>query len=120
MDTISLEPEIQLAQVTSNHHSENLDNSSVVRIGMRDIKKIYRILFKISITKLPQDAEIVEAKLKLTLMANGSKHTNIITPYALIENWALNTVTWYNQPAFNPKIFGEIINVKRNPNTYLT
>ena len=113
MDTLSLESKIQLAQVTSNDHSENLDNSSVMRIGMHDIKKIYRILFTIPIYKMPLDAEIVEAKLKLTLIANGSKHTNIITPYALIENWALNTVTWYNQPALNPKIFGETINMEK-------
>ena len=113
MDPLILKPKIQLAQVTSNCHLESLDNYSVMGIGMYDINKVYRILFKIPINKLPQDAEIVQAKLKLTLIANGSKCSNIITSYALMENWSLNTVTWYNQPDFNPEIFGEAVNVKR-------
>lgn len=113
MDHIILEPKIQLAQVTSSHHPENLVKSSVMRIGMYDKKKIYRILTKISINEVPQDSEIIAAKLKLTLSANESKHTNVITPYALMEDWTLNTVKWCNQPAFNPEIFGKSENVKR-------
>lgn len=113
MDTIILEPKIQLAQIASNCKLENRYNSSIMGIGMYNINNVYRILFKIPIKKVPQDAEIVHVKLKLILISNRSKCTNIVTPYALIDNWNLNTVEWDNQPDFNPEIFGENVNVKR-------
>jgi len=113
LDFLILEPKIQFVQVASNCSSEYLNNSKVMFIGMCDVNKIFRMLFKIPINKLPEDAKIVDAKLKLILIPNGSKYTDIITPYALIEEWKLKTVTWDNQPAFNSEIFGKSVNVRR-------
>lgn len=114
METLILESNIKLAQVTSNCHSKHLYNSSIISIGMYHENEIYRILFKIPINKIPKDAEIVAAKLKLNLITKRSKNKNIITPYALIKKWDLDTVTWNNQPDFSPKIFGESVNVKED------
>jgi len=113
LDFLILEPEIQLIQISSRCNSEYSNNSQCMFIGMCDVNKIYRILLKIPIKKLPEDAEIVDAKLKLILIPNGAKYANIITPYALIEDWNPNTVTWYNQPTFNSGIFGKSVNVRR-------
>ncbi|MGV8980195.1 DNRLRE domain-containing protein [Clostridium sp.] len=113
MEHLILEPKIEIAQIISGCHSDNLKNLPIMGIGMYDANKIYRVLFKISIDKLPENVEIVAAKLKLMLVSSGASSVNIITPYALMENWNLNTVTWYNQPYFDPEISGENVNVKR-------
>ena len=109
MDHLILKQKIQFTQIISNCH---LDNIPLMFIKMYDENKIYRTLFKIPMNKLPQDIEIVEAKLKLVLMVNETNSTNVVTPYAIAENWDMNTVTWHNQPSYNSVIFGQSVNVK--------
>lgn len=114
MDSLILEPTIQLTQIASNCHLDDLDSSPFMGIGVYSSNDIYRILLKFSINKLPENAEIVSANLKLNLIVENCKQINIITPFALTKSFTLSTVTWNNQPTFNPKIIGESLNVKKD------
>lgn len=113
MNLLIVEPKIEFAQIVSNNYLKNSNYASAMRIGVSDKKNIYRILFKIPMNKIPPNISIVSAFLKINLTPIRSRHQNIITPYALTEDWKLNTVTWDNQPSFNSEIFGESVNVKR-------
>lgn len=108
-----VEPRIEYKQIVSSNHFKNLNNISAMRIGVSDKKNIYRVLFKIPMNKIPPNASIVSAFLKINLTPIRSRYQNIITPYALAEDWKLNTVTWDNQPPFNLEIFGESVKVTK-------
>lgn len=108
-----IRPAVYIGQLMSKNYSEYLDNYSFMRIGRYDTENLFRIVFKSSINKIPHNAKIVDATLIITIKHAGSGYPNIITPYALMEDWELESVTWENQPYYNPKIFGESINVRR-------
>lgn len=113
MENKIIRPIINIAQVISNNYSEDSDSTSFMRIGRYDADNLFRIFFKISTNKIPQNAKIVDATLIINIKNIGEGHPNIITPYALMENWELENVTWENQPFFNDKISGESINISR-------
>jgi hypothetical protein len=101
---------MDIVQVMSNNCS---DDTSFIGIGRYDAENLFRILFKISMNKIPQNAIIVDATLIINIKHVESGYPNIITPYALMENWELENVTWDNQPYFNTRIFGESLNVRK-------
>jgi len=106
-----IRPKISIVQIMSNDFLENSDDT--IRIGKYNSKNLFRILFKISMDKLPQNAKIVDATLIINIKHVGTGYPNIITPYALMENWDLENVTWDNQPYFNNKICVGSINVTK-------
>lgn len=113
LEALIIKPKIELAQIISNHPCANLQNASAMYIGKSPKKNLYRLLFKIPIDKLPSNTTIISATLKINVTSVRSRYPNLITPYALIENWTIDKVTWDNSPSFDTEIFGDSVDVKR-------
>lgn len=107
MQYITVKPLLEIAQVSSMEPTENFSNIPLMRIGRDDPLEIYRILIKFPITSIPSEAAIMQADLKLFMqLAGAGQQPSEITPYALTGSWVESTVTWNNQPLFNPSIYG--------------
>lgn len=113
MEYKTIKPKVDLVQVMSNNDLIDSDNISFIHIGRYDEENLFRVLFKIFMNKIPQNVKIIDATLIINIKHVGSGYPNIITTYALMENWGLEGVTWENQPHYNTKISGESINVSR-------
>lgn len=108
MEPFHIKPNINIAQIISNKPSENFGYIPAMFLGRYTPNCICRILFKFPITSLPEDAMIIEATFNITSFSNNiATLPKKITPYALIENWSVDTVNWNNQPLFNEEIRGE-------------
>lgn len=112
MEPLCINPNIAIAQIMSNKPSKNYGNIPAMFLGRYTSDCICRIVFRVPITSLPQNAAILKAKFDITSFSNtmGSPPQKV-TPYALTENWSVDTVNWDNQPAFNTEIYGESLNM---------
>lgn len=85
----------EILHLISSTTKENEDNDS-------------RFLIKFDFSEIPEGAKIDSAYLEL--FSNGTKHfgDNGFRIYRITEPWDANTVTWSNQPEYNPyqKILG--------------
>ncbi len=114
MESIIIKPHIDIAQVSSFNPLKNYSNISAMCLGRYDSCHIYRLLLQIPISLIPEDAIIIEANLKLCITATGKKQPNRVTPYALMSNWSVDTVTWNSQPSFSTSIYGDSVNIKNS------
>lgn len=112
MKSLIIEPNIELAQIISTNYLVNCYNTSIMCIGMSN-NSIYRILIKIPINNLPSNTEIIKAQLNITVSSVKPEFSKIITSYALMDPWTINTVEWDNQPSYNPCIHGKSVDVKK-------
>lgn len=109
-----MEPEIQLVQISNDYPQDNLSDTSVMRIGVSDKKNIYRVLLKMSLNEIPQNATIVSTNLILNMTSIKHSEPNIITPYVLTDNWSVYTVSWEEQPSFDPENYGESVDIRKS------
>lgn len=109
-----MNPNLSIAQIMSNKPLENYGNIPAMFLGRYTSNCICRILFKFPITSLPRNAVILQAKFDITSFSNtmGSPPKKV-TPYALTENWSVDTVNWDNQPPYNTEISGETLNMDK-------
>ncbi|WHH58245.1 DUF6385 domain-containing protein [Petroclostridium sp. X23] len=106
MESLTIKPQLGLAQVNLNNTDKNISNVAAMCLGRFDTSHIYRILFKVPITTIPDDVTIVQASLKIYIAASGIGQSNLVTPYLLSNDWLIDSVTWNNQPAFDGSVSG--------------
>ncbi|SHJ76549.1 DNRLRE domain-containing protein [Paramaledivibacter caminithermalis] len=112
MEQLYVNTNIEIAQILSSQPSKNFSEMPAMFLGRYTSSCICRILFKFPITSLPKDAIIIKAKFNITSFSNTmGMPPKKVTPYALTENWLVNTVNWKNQPSFSSDICGESLNM---------
>jgi hypothetical protein len=113
MESIIIRPQIQIVYINRNNPSKNYHNVSAACLGRYDLSHIYRILIKFPITAIPEDAIIIEASFKMYVTAVGAGQPNEVTCYVITEPWAVDTVTWSNQPLFSSELSSGSININK-------
>lgn len=113
MGSYIIKPKIKIIQVSKNQCQKNPGANWTMRIGRYNEENEYRVFFNISIDEIPQDAKILGAKLFINIIDVESGYLNKLTPYQLIDDWSINTVTWCNQPGFSKDMSGQSVNISR-------
>lgn len=114
MEFAIIKPPIEIAQINMARPYKNFSNAPAMCLGRYDKQHIYRILIKFPITAIPKDAIIIEAKLKLCITVGGIGQPNLVTPYAIMQNWLVDTVTWENQPLFDTNTCSTGMDMKKS------
>lgn len=110
MEALVIEPKIEYAQICSSNPIKALKSCY---IGISSKKNIYEVLFKIPISQIPDNIDILSATLIIDMVSINPGYSASITPFALKVEWDLTSVQWENKPSFNPEICGESIFVKK-------
>lgn len=93
--------------------NSNFDNSKKLWMGYFCGNMEYRTLLKFDLASIPDDADIISAKLNLFIdYSPASWITANITPYIITGNWNQETVTWENAPPFDTLVGGATVSVK--------
>lgn len=107
MNTVIVNPQAEAAQISLAEPSKVFGMLKSMYIGRKNFRQVYRILLKFPISMIPNDCMILKAILKIYVQFTNCRTSSLFTPFALQEDWSLNTVTWKNQPAFYPMFAGE-------------
>jgi len=102
-DIVTLSP-IADSYVNQSSPDANYGGDTRVRIKCDDYYLIAYIMFDLS--SLPPDANIIDAKLWLTLRAIGGYGdwgVTIGAHYSLDDSWNETDITWNNKPSFAPE-----------------
>lgn len=102
-----INPQVEAAQISLAEPSKVFGIRKSMYVGRVESKKVYHILFKFPISMLPNDCVILKAILKIYVQFTGVRTSSLFTPFALQEDWSLDTVNWNNQPMFYTMYTGE-------------
>ncbi|QXM06340.1 DNRLRE domain-containing protein [Crassaminicella indica] len=113
MSFIKIFPQIETAQISSYEPNKVFGLCKSMYLGRKATNNIFRMLFKFPITSIPDECIILKAILKIYVKFAGMLIPSSFTPYALKKDWNIQTITWKQQPLFDPNISGETICIKR-------
>jgi len=103
LKSIKMKPEIKLVQLSSNMPDKNVFRSHSMYIGRIDHRHIYRVLIKVPLSDIPENAVIIKATLKLSAISRG--YGDVYKAYLVTQKWSKCAVTWNTQPSFHPEVF---------------
>lgn len=107
MSSTTINPQVDPSQISLKKPSKVFGMCSTMYLGKKFSNDIYRMLFKFPLSMIPDECVILKAVLKIYVQFAGMYKVSLFTPYALEENWSVDTVTWNNQPHFYEDLSGE-------------
>lgn len=107
MDSTTMYSQVEVAQIASNQASTVFGACKTMYVGQKNTTTIYRMLFKFPILSIPNHCIISKALLKIYVQFAANSNMSLYTPFALTNDWSVQTVNWLNQPSFDPLISGE-------------
>ncbi|MCT4618911.1 MAG: DNRLRE domain-containing protein [Marinisporobacter sp.] len=99
--------QVEVAQISSGEPSKVFGNCTTMYLGRKNTSTFYRILFKFSVSSIPNHCIISNALLKIYVQHVSRGNTSLYTPFALTQDWSVQAVNWINQPLFDPTLLGE-------------
>lgn len=99
--------------IDSSKPDKNFGDSTVLWVGKQQSGAIQRSLLKFDLSFIPKGSKIITANLNIYLDYDASEMEipETITPFAIIEDWDVLTVTWNNQPTISNSIRGLATNL---------
>ncbi|NLY43358.1 MAG: DNRLRE domain-containing protein [Clostridiaceae bacterium] len=113
MKSIKIKPKIKFAQISSDMPNSNVTRSHSMYIGRIYNGHIYRVLLKIPLSDIPENAVITKATLKVPSISYG--HGSKYKAFLITQAWSLYTVTWNNQPSYDSAISIESDDINTPP-----
>ncbi|MBF8984554.1 DNRLRE domain-containing protein [Lutibacter sp. B2] len=107
MNSTIIQPQVETAQISMQKPNRIFGFCTTMYIGKKHLNDVYRILFNFPILEIPAECIILKAVLRIYVQFAGMYKKSLFTPYALEENWSIDTVKWNNQPPFYPTVSGE-------------
>lgn len=107
MPTIIIQPSLKDAGLETARPNTNTGTDQVIWMGLYYPPSRYRLIIQFDLSALPSDIWITSAILRLYIVETTDANVSgIFTPYRVTEPWNELTVTWNNQPPFDPSVFG--------------
>lgn len=113
MGSTEIKTQLEIVEINYNNTTQVYGTSKTMYLGRKNSSTIYRMLFKFPISMIPSNCIILKATLKLYVQSASLSPLSSFTPFALTENWSVDTVSWANQPTFDPNISGEALPINR-------
>ncbi|MCT4605602.1 MAG: DNRLRE domain-containing protein [Marinisporobacter sp.] len=114
MSSVNIFPQVDTAQISSYEPNKVFGSCKDMYLGRIDSNTVFRMLFKFPTVWIPDQCVILKAILKIYVQFGGMLITSSFSPYALMEDWDIQTITWTHQPLFNPTLSGEKKSIKRS------
>lgn len=108
---VSIRTPVEIAQISKNRPHTVFGDLKSMFMGRWDSKKINRILFKSPIDVIPEGVKIMKANLKIYVQYVGNSRASEFIPYAVGQDWSIQTVNWINQPTYFSHIKGQGIKI---------
>ncbi|AEE97101.1 DNRLRE domain-containing protein [Mahella australiensis] len=107
MPSIIIQSSLKDAGLETARPNTNTGWDQVIWMGLYYPPSRYRLLIQFDLSALPADTWITAAVMRLYVAeVTRMDVKGIFTPYRVTALWNEMTVTWNNQPSFDPTVYG--------------